>query len=91
MEKPKIITLAVALAALAAPPGQAAVPSLDAATTSTTAVAQAPDRLIQANRFLETNGDVFGFLVTEAADGTVVAQHRSQSSHSSHRSHVSSR
>lgn len=42
-----------------------------------------------ANLFYSVGDDLMAFTVTRAADGTLVAQHRSHSSHSSHSSHAS--
>lgn len=87
-----ILSLAAALSALSFP-AQASVSS--DATPSQAASALAPTNdLSGANAFVAAGENLFGFLVTKAADGTITAQHRSHSSHASHashRSHYSSR
>jgi len=85
-----ILTIAAALSALAVPPAsEAAAPrKVEVGDASVVQLAFSPG-MEGANRFLEIDGDVLGFMVTQAADGTVIAQHRSHFSHSSHASHAS--
>lgn len=85
-----IFTLAAALSALSvAPAAEAAAPrKVEIGNVSAVQVGFGVG-IEEANRFLEIDGDVLGFLVTQAADGTVTAQHRSHFSHSSHASHAS--
>ena len=45
---------------------------------------------VTPNTMLISDGQLLGFLVTQAADGTTIAQHASHASHSSHSSHASS-
>jgi hypothetical protein len=93
-ESPKVIPLAAALAALA---GTAAInsPPVDARATNGPETPNAPDRMpisgMTPNRIVSIGDDFLGFIVTDMADGTVVAQHYSHQSHSSHSSHYSSR
>lgn len=100
-QKPKILPLAAALAALAGPsavisPAEAArieVPT-SAKASMGRGIGQSEASDVAANRLVAVGDDVLAFLVTELEDGTVVAQHRSHyshRSHSSHRSHYSSR
>lgn len=92
-EVPIIMPLAAALAALTgtavvvAAPAEAKTiepgPSNPASATSVSG--------LMPNRIVSIGEDLLGFIVTDMADGTVVAQHYSHSSHSSHASHYSSR
>jgi len=92
-KSPKIMSLAAALAALTA---TAAVISSPAdATTASPRESTAPDAGqtsdLVPNQIVSGGKDLLGFIVTKAADGTVLAQHVSHVSHSSHSSHASSR
>jgi hypothetical protein len=85
-----ILPLASALGALAGsamvPAEAKAPPSTDPVVTSEAAVSKSGQK---ANIFVSTGESMLGFIVTEQADGTVVAQHESHSSHASHTSHAS--
>jgi len=85
-----ILPLASALGALA---GSAMVPaeaksiaSADPAVTSEAAAAKSGQK---ANTFVSTGESLLGFIVTQQADGTIVADHESHASHASHESHAS--
>jgi hypothetical protein len=88
---PKIMSLAAALAALA---GTSAIVSdrAEAKATSPTD-ATTPDTRrptdLTPNQIVSVGEDFLGFIVTTAADGTMLAQHYSHVSHSSHSSHAS--
>jgi hypothetical protein len=92
-KSPIIMPLAAALAALT---GTAAVV---AAPAEAKTIDRGPSKSADAtpvsglmpNRIVSIGEDLLGFIVTDMADGTVVAQHYSHSSHSSHASHYSSR
>jgi hypothetical protein len=88
---PKIMSLAAALAALT---GTGAAVSAPAdAKTAEPRVADATDAKpvsgLEPNRIVSVGEDFLGFIVTDLADGTVLAQHYSHYSHSSHSSHAS--
>jgi hypothetical protein len=83
-----ILPLATALASLIGAPGEntaskAATPTQSATPENRLASAVTP------NSFAVAGQDLLGFLVTEQADGTLIAQHVSHASHASHRSHAS--
>lgn len=85
-----ILPLATALGALA---GNAvvsaeakAVATTDSAINSQAEVAQCSQK---PNTLVSTGEALLGFVTTEQADGTVVAQHSSHASHGSHASHTS--
>jgi len=83
------LSLSSALAALGAPTSQAAVetpPEVEAEPSPRNVARVSRD---QVNRFVNVGGDLLGFVVTEGADGAVVAEHYSHTSHSSHSSHHS--
>jgi len=88
---PKIMSLAAALAALA---GTSAIVS-DRAEAKTTAAMEyttpdaGPVSDLRPNRIVSIGKDFLGFIVTTAADGTMLAQHYSHTSHASHSSHSS--
>ena len=96
--KPKattILPLASALGALAgtsmvATEAQSAVPNTDPAVSAASATAVTPAEAVP-NTLVSTGDTLLGFVMTEQADGTVVAQHVSHASHASHASHYSSR
>lgn len=46
---------------------------------------------VTPNTLVSTGETLLGFVMTDQADGTVVAQHVSHASHASHASHYSSR
>jgi hypothetical protein len=85
-----ILPLASALGALAGGAMVAAeakpVPAGDAAVNSQAAAGQSGQR---PNTLVSTGESLLGFVTTEQADGTVVAQHVSHASHASHTSHAS--
>jgi len=91
----KILPLASALGTLAgsavvATEVHSPVPTIDPAAsalseTKVTAEAKVPNTLVS------TGETLLGFIMTNQADGTVVAQHVSHASHASHASHYSSR
>ena len=88
---PRIISLAAALAALT---GTTAVVSDPADAKTTEPSAADPTDGTKAigltpNRIVSVGEDLLGFIVSKAADGTVVADHTSHYSHSSHSSHHS--
>lgn len=90
-QSPRIVPLAVALAALTgttaiiANPAEAKVTKPDEANSpeATRATVRTPNRIVSVGE------DFLGFTVTKAADGTALAQHDSHYSHSSHSSHSS--
>lgn len=89
--KKTILPLASALAALSA----------SAATSEASAPANTPNSETNASEVKSVQGEantiisngeaLMGFVVTDHADGTIVAQHVSHASHASHASHYSSR
>jgi hypothetical protein len=87
-KQPVILTLAAALAALAGDATAAPTPAKEALPSSE-ARDSSKQRPVEANVFYNVGEDLLGLLVTERADGTVVAQHASHYSHSSHSSHSS--
>jgi hypothetical protein len=96
-KSPKVVPLAAALATLA---GTAVINPLPANAKGTDEpdARNLPDRIpisgVTPNRFVLVGEDILSFIVTDMADGTMVAQHyshQSHSSHSSHSSHYSSR
>jgi hypothetical protein len=91
MRKPaKILNLASALAALAAP--AAAPPIADAADSDGAQIATETEEGIQAEAETSLPGDteLMSFTVHQASDGMMFPQHSSHASHASHVSHVSS-
>lgn len=89
-----ILPLASALGALAgnsvaATPAEAVVPPEN--TPVATPETQGARSALQPNTLVSTGETLLGFVLTEQADGTVVAQHVSHASHASHASHYSSR
>ena len=86
-----ILPLAVALAALGAQTTTTNSKTSDQSQTGEAApVADKP--VGTPNAFFAVGEDLLGFIITEQADGTLVAfhsSHRSHSSHSSHQSHSS--
>lgn len=87
--KPIVLPLALALAALSS---EKAAASLTTQRTGEEVGKNQNASLVDvsdANVFVSVGSDLPSFLVTENADGTIVAQHRSHSSHSSHSSHRS--
>lgn len=86
--KASILSLAAALAAL----GTVVAPDTADAALITPPDSRASNTPLQsggANLFYSVGDDLMAFTVTQAADGTLVAQHHSHSSHSSHSSHAS--
>ena len=91
MRKPaKILKLASALAALAAP--AAAPPIADAAASDGAQIATETEEGIQAEAEISLPGDaeLMSFTVHQTSDGMMFPQHQSHSSHASHVSHASS-
>ena len=91
--RPQILSVAAALAAIAA-----YVPAALANTETSTPPPDGPQdvnlsaRVGQPNTFVSVGSDLMGFIVERASDGRIVmAEHYSHSSHSSHSSHHSSR
>lgn len=85
-----IVPLATALASLTTG-ANATVPAVNSADHSAQPAdsQQAKAIEIQPNTIFRVGEDLLGLLVTQNADGTVVAQHSSHYSHSSHASHAS--
>ena len=91
MRRPaKILNLASALAALAAP--AAAPANADAADSDGAHITTAPGERTHAESERSRPGDAefMSFTVHHSSDGTLFPQHSSHSSHSSHVSHASS-
>jgi hypothetical protein len=91
MRKPaKILKLASALAALAAP--AAAPPIADAAASDGAQIATETEEGVQAEAETSLPGDaeLMSFTVHQTSDGMMFPQHQSHSSHASHVSHASS-
>jgi hypothetical protein len=88
-KKPVILPLAIALAALTVEKATAAAPDTKMGGDAEHQNAVAPANLSDANILVNTGKDFLAFNITQNADGTIVAQHRSHSSHSSHSSHRS--
>jgi len=84
-----VVPLATALASLAGAANANTPATNSAEPTNGPADTQVGANEIQPNTIFNAGEDLFGLLVTTAADGTVVAQHASHYSHSSHASHVS--
>jgi len=84
-----ILSLGAALAALGVPAAQAAIPPQDSTEDQAAGRAAPSVSREQVNQIVKSGADLLGFVVTENADGTVVAQHYSHYSHSSHSSHSS--
>jgi hypothetical protein len=84
-----ILPLGAALAALGVPAAQAAIPSQNSTDDQSTGHSTASVTRDQVNQVVKVGGDLLGFVVTQDADGMVVAQHYSHYSHSSHSSHSS--
>jgi hypothetical protein len=92
-KRPKILSVAAALAAMSA-----AAPTALAATNAPAEPSEGPHDMTssvkagQPNTFVSVGGDLLGFTVDRAPDGRIImADHFSHSSHSSHASHYSSR
>jgi hypothetical protein len=88
------LSLAAALAALSSGAEAATLRDDPAAEQITEPGALATTRAGEPNVTIVAGENLLGFIVTEKADGTMVAEHyshRSHSSHSSHSSHHSSR
>ena len=88
--KPIVLPLALALAALSSERAVASLTTAQRADEKGGKGQNAPlVDVSDANVFVSVGNDLLSFLITENADGTIVAQHRSHSSHSSHSSHRS--
>lgn len=88
---PKIMPLAAALAALAGTSAMVANPA-EAKTANpveSTALNAEHASGLTPNRIISIGRDFLGFIVTTAADGTMLAEHYSHTSHASHSSHSS--
>ena len=88
---PKIMPLAAALASLVGP-GALVTNSAEAKTANPIEAASASlehTSGLMPNRIISIGTDFLGFIVTTAADGTMLAQHYSHTSHASHASHHS--
>lgn len=89
-----ILPLASALGALASGAVVADAKPAPAGDVAVNAPATAATNAQKPNLVASTGNALLGFVVSEQADGTVVAQHSSHASHASHashHSHVSSR
>ena len=92
IKKNVVVPLATALAALTTGANATAPSATPPDTGSNPADSQqATPTNIQPNTVFTAGEDLLGLLVTQNADGTIVAQHASHSSHASHHSHYSSR
>jgi hypothetical protein len=91
-KKTAVVPLATALAALTTG-AHATAPSATPSDTGSNPVdsQQATPTNVQPNTVFTAGEDLLGLLVTQNADGSVVAQHGSHVSHASHASHSSSR
>jgi hypothetical protein len=84
-----LMSIATALASLAAA-AQAGTPPVTSPEENTaTTNEQAGAIKIIPNTIFTAGQDLLGLLITQNADGTIVAQHASHYSHSSHASHAS--
>jgi hypothetical protein len=89
-KKTVVVPLATALAALAtAANATAPVTQSQDHGPAVTDSQQANSSKVQPNTIFTAGEDLLGLLVTQNADGTIVAQHASHYSHSSHASHTS--
>lgn len=89
-KKSAVVPLATALASLttaANATAPATTPSENSSKPTESTQAAAVD--VQPNTVFSAGEDLLGLLVTQKADGTIVAQHSSHFSHSSHASHAS--
>ena len=90
-KKPVILPIATALASLASIP--ATVDDASSKTPNSSSTTCAPNNTLaqtrQPNLVFKAGEDLLGLIVTQQADGTVVAQHSSHASHASHASHHS--
>jgi hypothetical protein len=83
-----ILPLASALASLTGQANAATTPA-DPQTPTTSTQDAAAQIKVEPNTFFTAGNDLLGLLVTQQADGTIIAQHASHASHSSHASHAS--
>lgn len=88
---PVILPLATALASLAGVP--ATVDDASAKTPDASSAASSQNNTVaqtgQPNVVFKAGEDLLGLIVTQQADGTIIAQHSSHVSHASHASHSS--
>jgi hypothetical protein len=87
--KSRVLSVAAALGAL---PGLAALAADQAqakAPESTLTNPSEPKLQGRPNTFATIGSDLFGFMVTRASDGAVLASHAAHASHASHASHHS--
>lgn len=86
MKKRSILTIAAALAALPHAPAIASTAPME--PTVAEPVAE-PIAAVKPNVLYQAGEELLGLVVTQRADGTVVAMHSSHVSHASHQSHHS--
>lgn len=90
-QTPVILPLATALASLASVP--ATVDDAVAKTGDSPGAASAQKNSVaqtgRANLIFKAGEDLLGLIITQQADGTIIAQHESHASHASHASHHS--
>ncbi len=84
-----ILPLAGALGALSSAPAIAALAPTNDFTSSPNQSELAKPTGLTPNTFYTAGQDLLGLVVTQLADGTIVAQHPSHASHGSHASHAS--
>lgn len=84
-----LVSIASALASLTGIAQATVAPSSPPEKTPTPADAKMGATKLEPNVIFNAGQDLLGLLVTQNADGTVVAQHASHYSHSSHASHAS--
>ena len=91
MKKNKIVLvpLATALASLSVAPAKATTQPARSAEPANTQANIEVTKSTEPNATYNIGDELFGMLVTTAADGTVVAGHSSHVSHGSHGSHTS--
>ena len=84
-----VVPLATALSSLTAPVIADISPAEPLNDFSNKSDVKSFSSNLAPNRIFKAGEDFLGMLVTQNADGTVVAQHSSHYSHSSHASHAS--
>ena len=91
-KKSSVVPLATALASLSGMAAAAVSSDTPTEKTRVDVTAKTADSVKPTpTGYFNVGGDLLGFVVTQQADGTVVAGHSSHSSHASHASHSSSR
>jgi hypothetical protein len=91
-QTPAILPLATALASLASVPAtvdDAVAKTPDDASSATISQNNAVAQTGRANLVFKAGEDLLGLIITQQADGTIIAQHESHASHASHASHHS--